>query len=117
MAMAMLYAGAGGNTAEQIADVMNFAPNDEEFHYAFKALRDVLKAIIDSEDIDITIANSMWTQILYPFKEVYIALIENYYNAEIFQVDYFNSSRETTDRINHWVSENTRGLILEFSQI
>lgn len=114
MAMAMLYAGARGNTAEQIADVMNFAPNDEEFHYAFKALRDMLKAINDSENIDIAIANSMWAQILYPFEEAYIALIENYYNAEIFHVDYLHRGRETTDRINHWISQNTKELIPEF---
>src|SRR5260221_358070 len=57
VALAMTYAGAGGNTAAQIASAMHFTLPPDRLHTAFDA---VDLALDSRQGIKLNVANSIW---------------------------------------------------------
>ena len=55
-ALAMVYAGAGGETAAQMADVLHFQEDSDALHAAFGELLDDLNAAGDEGEFDLSIA-------------------------------------------------------------
>ncbi|MBD2481708.1 serpin family protein [Planktothrix sp. FACHB-1365] len=111
-AFAMTYAGARGQTEQQIAQVFGFSPG-EEFHVAFSDLERQLKAGQQSDDVLLLSANSLYPQIKYPFLESFLALLDKYYQVKITAVDYEKDPQAARNTINQWVAEQTRNKINE----
>ncbi len=113
IAMAMVYGGASGNTSEQMAEVMNFILDDNQFHKAFLDIQNKLNFIEDGDNIQLDIANSLWPQTGYLFLPEYLELLETYYQVDIIPIDYISNPDNAMIRINDWTSENTNGRIPE----
>ncbi|CAD5935634.1 Serpin B6 [Planktothrix tepida] len=111
-AFAMTYAGARGQTEQQIAQVFGFSQG-EDFHAAFSGLERPLKAGQQSNDVLFLSANSLFPQIKYPFLESFLALLEKYYQVKITPVDYYNDFQAARNTINQWVAEQTQHKINE----
>ena len=61
-AMAMLYAGARGDTARQLEETLRYRPSTD-FHERMSALTNSLtEPALTSEGFHLTIANSLWGQ-------------------------------------------------------
>jgi serpin B len=118
-ALAMTYAGAGGETAAQMAETLSFRLQQPALHEAFGALNADLVARGTAEDDPeneqtaraLHIANALWGEQTYPFSESYNAQIEQYYGAELHQSDFINAPEETREEINDWVAEQTEDRI------
>jgi len=114
LALAMTYAGARGETASQMADVLHyFLPNDR-LHSAFNALDlDLARRPEQAADVDkdqrfeLNIVNSLWGQTGWPFLPEYLDLLALNYGAGMRLVDFQNAPESARRQINEWVSDKT----------
>lgn len=100
--LAMAYAGAKGETAEQMAKTLHFPLNQEKLHLAFG------KLMCEMPD-QVNVANGLWRQQGFPLRDSFIKTARQSYRTELGEVDFSNGSAR--DTINRWVEKNTRGKI------
>jgi serine protease inhibitor len=112
-AMAMIYAGGRGNTESQIAETMHFTLPQKALHTAFSELQDDLNRVQKPGSIQVLIANAIWPHKAYPFKKVFLGLLETHYRASITAVDYIDHLEEARQSINRWVENQTMDKIKE----
>jgi serpin B len=113
VALAMTYAGARGETAEQMANVLHFTLPDETLHPAFNAL-DLQLAPPEGADEDafvLHIANSLWAEEDYTFRDAFLDLLAKNYGAGLRLVSFKTAYEEARAAINAWVEEETAGKI------
>jgi serpin B len=115
LALAMTYAGAGGETESQMAQTLHFLPQDQ-LHPAFNALDLQLaeRGKASSEDqapLQLKIANAVWAEQTYPFLQSFLDTIGLNYGAGIRLGDFINQYEAVRREINDWVSDQTEGRI------
>jgi serpin B len=106
-ALAMTYAGARGETADQMAAVLHLPPNPGRVHEAFAALKELGRG-----GDQLAVANRLWGQAGYHFLPEFLATTRESYGAELAEVD-FARAEDARRRINGWVEEQTRGKIAD----
>ena len=122
-ALAMTYAGAEGETRAEMAKVLHYPKDDAEVHRSFAALRKALddvmqKSVRDAEQmqkwggkvdpITLTIANRLFGQTGYAFREPFVTLVRDNYGAPFEPLDFAKNSSGATKHINTWVEDQTR---------
>lgn len=112
LAMAMLYEGANGTTAEEIAKVMHFPKNKS-------LLRENIRWFLENfanhtENYTLNIANSLWVQKNFPINERYVEILERYYRAYLQQLDFSANPEGARRTINLWIENETNGKIKNF---
>ena len=115
LALAMTYAGARGETETQMADVLNFGPQDQ-VHNTFNALDLALEEspIVldkDQEPMQLSIANSVWAEQTFTFLPDFLDMLSVNYGAGIQLMDFINSPDPSRKIINQWVSDETKDKI------
>ncbi len=115
LAFAMTYAGARGETASQMADVLHYTLPEAQFHPAFNdldldlAARPEQAASVDKDNrFELTIANALWGQKDWPFRPEYLDLLALNYGAGMRLVDFARSPENARRAINDWISDQTR---------
>lgn len=107
-ALAMVYSGARGETARQMAAVLRFDLPPERLHPAFNAVDQTLTGGNDDpETFQLRIANSVWGQTGYPFRPEYLDMLAENYGAGLRLVDFAGASEPARQTINGWVAEQT----------
>lgn len=109
-AMAMLYAGAGGETAGQIAQTMSFLLPQGDFASAFGTLLNSLTAS-SGENSTLDIANSLWGQKGFAFLNSYLQTLQSDFQSEMHKVDFQSNPEAQRAAINKWVSDHTDQMI------
>ena len=112
-ALAMTYGGARGETAKQMAQTFHFDLPDNQLAPAFGALANSLNAVQSKGQVRLAIANSLWPQAGYPFRQDYLDLCEKYYGASIQPVDYAGNTEGARKTINTWVERKTMDKIVD----
>ncbi len=110
-ALAMTYAGARGETAKEMAEVLNFPLEQSALHLAFAELQASLDAIEKKGQVKLSIANSLWPQIKYPILPEYLSLIKDNYGVTVKGLDYQNKTEASRLEINQWVEAKTENKI------
>jgi serpin B len=115
LALAMTYAGARGETASQMAQVLHFLPQDQA-HPAFNGLDLQLdergKAQSEEETpLQLDIANAVWAEQTYPFLQSFLDTIALNYGAAVRLADFINQYETVRKEINSWVSDQTQDKI------
>jgi serpin B len=115
LALAMIYGGARGETATQMANVIHYTLPGAQFHPAFNLLgldlarRPDQAAGVDAKDrFQLTIANSLWGQDGWPFLPEFLDLLAVNYGAGMRLVDFENSPENARQQINNWVANQTQ---------
>ncbi|MCI0710585.1 MAG: serpin family protein [Chloroflexi bacterium] len=115
MVLAMLYAGAGGNTATQIAETLHFNTVGDSLDEDFFDLQNVLNADVEAppgiHPSELNVVNGMWTHFDFPFQQDYLDVLHTVYQAEANTVDFRNNPEAAFADINEWISRNTNGRI------
>lgn len=108
-ALAMTYAGAQGETAEQIADVLQYNLPAVQLHPAFNAQNLSLMETDPQGKFVLFFANALWGQEGIEFRQEYLDLMATQYGAGMHLVNFRNESgrQGASERINQWVSEST----------
>jgi len=112
-ALAMTYAGAREGTAREMAEVLHFMPGQETLHPAMAGLGAHLSRIGKNGEVQLSIANSLWPQRGYPFREEFLAFVKKHYGSPITPVDFAGETEKTRLLINAWVEEQTQDKIQE----
>jgi serpin B len=115
LAFAMVYGGAAGETARQMAEVLHYNLPSEQIHPALNALdlaltnRPNQSADVPEKDrFQLSIANSTWAQKDYSFLPAYLDLLALNYGAGMHLVDFKNAPEQARKQVNDWVSEQTK---------
>lgn len=117
-ALSMLYPGARGETADEIAAVLGLEVSDETLH----AVRNAIDLALSTEpppqrgDDDrvpfaIRPANSAWGQGGYPFLDEYLEVLAEQYGAGLRLLDFVGDTEGSREIINSWVEEVTEDRI------
>jgi serpin B len=117
LALAMTYAGALGDTEQQMADTLRFKLSQDRLHPAFNGLDIELESRgkgaqgKDEEGFRLHIVNAIWGQKDYHFIPAFLDVLAENYGAGLRTLDFANSPEESRLIINDWVSEQTEGRI------
>jgi len=110
-ALAMTCAGARGETARQMEQVLHFEPSPANFSPLFGRLDKAVKAA--KGDNALNIANSIWPQKQYPFREDFLSLLKQDYGASVSPLDFAHDAESARVTINRWVDGQTRHKITD----
>ncbi len=105
--LAMVAAGAEGETAEQLAAVLHL---DDHLDARFATL---LAQLTATDDVTLTSANGLWANEGVDLEPGYTALVEEVFDAEVQQVPL--GDPQTAAAIDDWVEQHTEGMIDELA--
>lgn len=107
MALGMTYAGANGETKQQMAKALRFPADDKNFH---KQIGNLMNELLSkgSKGVEISLANQQWADKSYKFRCKYLCEVKRAYKAPVKRLDFRNKSDESRLVINKWVEDQTR---------
>lgn len=117
LALAMTYAGASGETENQMADTLRFHLSQDMLHATFNVLDMELASRgegargKDGEGFRLNIANAVWGQQGYEFLETFLDVLAENYGAGLKPVDFAGAPEESRLIVNDWVAERTEDRI------
>jgi serpin B len=122
-ALAMTFAGAAGETRAEMARVLHYGGGEEELHRSFAALQRALDEVQrntaerasdaprqggPSEPVVLTVANRLFGQQGYDFRESFLVMLRDNYAAPLQPVDFWQQAPAARLEINSWVEHQTR---------
>lgn len=110
-ALAMVYAGAAGETAAEMARMLSFPLDDPKFHASNGLLLASLNHGADAGLYDIRVANRLWGRKGYGFLEPFLKTLRESYAAPLETVDIAGNPSAAKKTINAWIAEQTSGRI------
>ncbi|MGA1873577.1 MAG: serpin family protein [Thermoplasmatota archaeon] len=109
LTLCMIYEGTGGETREEMGQVLHLMDNDLERRGSFASIQNDLN---DRRGrVDINVANNLWVQKGFPVKEDYRQYVEESYFAGIAEADFGSNTPDAIEEINEWVEDQTNGRI------
>jgi len=124
-ALAMTFAGADGETRSEMARVLHF-PSGGDVPISFATLQNSLEQMSaktaelakeskkfggPSEPITLNIANRLFAEKSYHFREAYLSLVKQNFGGAFEPLDFVADPAAATQRINKWVADQTRDRI------
>ena len=124
-ALAMAHAGARNETESQMAGVLHFpvsvnrktdsssksSPDRQQFPLAFGKIIQDLNNRGHKGGYTLTVANALWGQKNYGFREEFLGLIETSYDGGLNEVDFVRAAEAARKTINAWVGKKTNDKI------
>jgi serpin B len=114
LAVSMALAGAESTTEESMIEALQLALPEDAIHPAFNALVLAIEESqekeldgMDGTSFQLNIANSIWGQADYAFKQTFLDTLAQHYGAGIFTVDFIKNPEGARLAINDWVAEET----------
>jgi serpin B len=117
VALAMTYAGARGDTAEEMAATLQFLLEQDRLHPAFNWLDAELDSRgegaqgKDGEGFRLNIVNAIWGQKDYGFLSTFLDVLAENYGAGLRILDFVTEPEKSRVTINEWVSDQTEDRI------
>src|ERR1039458_7324506 len=88
------------DTARQMEQTLHFDPGNTRLHELFGRLAAALKAAQGSNEL--SIANSMWPQEKYPFREEFLNLLNRDYGATVTPLNRSEERRVGKECRSRW---------------
>jgi serpin B len=125
-ALAMTFAGADGDTHTEMARVLHFQNDSDAIHSSFASLQRSLGEMSNktakiaeqskkhsgpSEPITLQIANHLFAQTGYEFRDPFRELVKKFYGAPFETLDFKKDPEAARAYINKWVAEQTHDKI------
>lgn len=115
LALSMVYAGARGDTEQQMANALHYPVPQAQVPVAFNALNLQLTrplpmtTVEEDQAFELNIANGLWGKKDYAFQPAYLDLIAANYGAQLQPLDVSTEATREAGRraINDWVSQQT----------
>lgn len=117
VALAMTYAGARGETEQQMAEALSFYLSQDRLHPAFNYLDQLLASRgegaegKDDEGFRLNIVNDIWGQKDFSFLADFLDTLAENYGAGLRILDFINTPEESRVAINDYISEKTEDKI------
>ena len=125
-ALAMTFAGADGDTRTEMAHVLHFPSEASAVAASFASLQHSLEEMTaktaelvkkskefggPSEPITLNIANRLFAQKDYYFRQNFLSLVKQDYGAAFEPIDFTVNPAAAAQHINKWVANETRDKI------
>lgn len=122
-ALSMTYAGADGQTREEMARVLHLNGGTEQVANEFAALQKSIEDLVQrsaaeaasmsryeasNEPIALDVANRLFGQQGYDFRASFLELLKTKYGVPFDAVDFVANSAGATKTINDWVKTQTK---------
>ncbi len=105
LALAMLYEGARGITAQEMRNAMYLPENKtilgENIHYFLEKFEN------HTDNYTLSIADALWAQKGFDINPGYVKILEDYYDAYFKLLNFKNSPERSREIINSWVENRT----------
>jgi serpin B len=111
-ALSMIYAGARGETAREMADVLHFDTLTADFAPSFNALDLALRSRAQDGVVDLRLANQVFSAPGLPLVESYLATLSRDFGAPLAELD-FREPEQARQVINDWAADRTNDRITE----
>lgn len=117
VALAMTYAGARGETEQQMRDTLKFYLSQPQLHSAFNYLDQLLATRgegaegKDGEGFRLNIVNDIWGQEDFHFLDEFLDTMAENYGAGLRILDFVNAPEEAQTIINNYISDQTEDRI------
>ncbi|ABR48324.1 proteinase inhibitor I4, serpin [Alkaliphilus metalliredigens QYMF] len=112
-ALSMTYQGAEGTTKDGMAEGLRYQGIDMEV--LNESYRELLKYMNNMDQgIELNIANSIWAREGGGFKEAFLDINQDVFDAYVTELDF--SKADSADKINGWIEDATEGKIEEMIQ-
>jgi serpin B len=108
-ALGMAYEGARGQTASEIAGVLNFPADNRTRLDMMKSYQGEFNR--ENTAYELSTANAYWLKQNEQLIELYREVIESYYLASGDELDFAGDPMGSAQAINNWVEEQTNGKI------
>ncbi len=127
-ALAMTYAGAAGVTRAEMAKALHYPEDEKALHLSFTDLQKALETVATStvaqaknlekmgghtDPIVLTVANRLFGQQGYEFKQPFLDLVKDRYGAPLQTMDFERNAAQERVKINTWVEEQTHKRITD----
>lgn len=109
-ALAMTFAGACGDTEQEMANVLRFPIEQERLHAAFSNLNQQMLTG-SKHGYTINVANRIWGQKGFRISAQFLELLRTRYGADLEQMDLVRQPELACQKINQWVEDQTAGKI------
>jgi serpin B len=115
--LAMVYAGARGETAKEMAESLQFILEDNRLYRAFGSLdqelsrRGTNKGYRNKKGFEFYTVNVLWAQKGYTFFREFFSIINEGYKAELKTTDFAKNPEKSRIAINKWISNQTKNRI------
>jgi serpin B len=125
-ALGMTFAGADGDTRPEMARVLHFPSDASAVAASFGSLQNSLEEMSaktaelvkksrefggPSDPITLNIANRLFAQKDYEFRQNFLSLVKQNYGAAFEPLDFVADPRAATQHINKWVADETHDKI------
>ena len=108
-AFGLAYAGARGETAREMAQVLRFPGPPERLHSQMGQMLGQMR--LEQPGRKLSVANAIWVEQDFPLGEEFRQTLSRHYGAEPRRVNFVSKPDEAVARINDWAEENTAGKI------
>ena len=102
----MTYLGAKGNTAEQMAKVLQFQ-SEADIHKDEKTFLGALNSTSDGQN-ELLTANRLFAHKHFEILRSFAEASRDFYDAEVALVDYVGDTEGARNTVNAWVEEKTK---------
>ena len=116
--MAMVYAGANGDTETEIRNALNFNLPEMYLHSSFQWLQEQLASRQETigdfepdEMFKLHVVNDIWGQKDYRYLQDFLDTLEQDYGAGLREMDFIDAPEEARQIINDYISEQTEDRI------
>jgi serpin B len=110
-ALAILAAGARGDTLDEILRVVGARSRGELEEFLARVAGDALIDQYDSGGPRIAFASGIWSELTQPLKPAFREAVVGKYKAEASTVDFINHPKAARRQINDWIAHATGNLI------
>jgi serpin B len=125
-ALGMTFTGADGETRAEMARVLHFSSDAATVATSFASLQHSLEEMSaktaelvkksrefggPSDPITLNIANRLFAQKDYDFRQNFLSLVKQNYGAAFEPLDFVADAKGATQHINKWVADQTRDKI------
>jgi serpin B len=109
-ALAIVYEGARGKTADEIRAVFHF-PDYETLRPNFAAIYNSINE--NCRGCELRTGNALWVQEGFPLLESYKSVVEEYYGGKAANLDFARETEKSRQTINSFIEEQTNRKIKE----
>jgi serpin B len=112
-ALGMIYSGASGTTADEMAAVLHTGMPADRWHVALNAYDLTLEARTKGSPTQWRVANKVWVQQGLQLQPSFLDLLMSRYGAPAAEANFATAAEVERKVINDWVAESTNKLISE----
>ncbi|HTQ31343.1 MAG TPA: serpin family protein [Opitutaceae bacterium] len=109
--LAMVYAGADGDTHTEMRDVLHYPRDEAALHAGFAELAKELAQITKDTSAELHLANQLFVQRGYKCRAPFLSLLKDNYDVQPEQLDFAHAPEDARAAINQWTEDNTKGKI------